>query len=349
MGFHRNLITLISVIALSGFVSDTVWADGCFMPQIVSTRIPGIPAQRALLSYRDGVERLVIESQVDGNGAPLAWIIPVPNEPTEVKSVSPSLLDYLSTRYGVVSRGTLSEWIYYNLTPLRFMIRHKGKAAGDSVEVIKEISLKDWTVAILKADEPEALNEWLGANGYLSFPPKANPILSDYIARKWVFVAAKCDNSRREDGRDIPDHIGLTFASSEPVYPMKLTGLSGADLFLELFVVADYTARARHLTLESSTGIRRGQSVPAADTTVEADFESYLWGDCQISKLTGKFSPRKMKTDIVLKLTPRKNHLKSVMEPEPVWKTALAPPVALLSWVILPPAMLVAGAAEIFY
>jgi hypothetical protein len=132
----------------------------------------------------------------------------------------------------------------------------------------------------------------------------------------------------------------MTFASSEPVYPMKLTGLSGADLFLELFVVADYTARAHHLTLESSTGIRR-RSVPVADTTVEGDVWSYLWGGCQISKLTGKFSPRKMKSDIVLELSPRKTYFKTVIEPEPIWRTALAPPMALLSWVILPPAILI--------
>lgn len=74
-------------------VSISASADGSFFAR---KEIPPIPAQRALITYRDGVERLVIDSLVGGEGRELAWIVPVPAEPTAFRKVSAGLVKTVS-------------------------------------------------------------------------------------------------------------------------------------------------------------------------------------------------------------------------------------------------------------
>jgi len=62
-------------------------ADGFFFPA-QNAKSPRMPQQRAIIVYRDGVERLIVESSFQGEAGQYAWIIPVPNQPIEIKSAS---------------------------------------------------------------------------------------------------------------------------------------------------------------------------------------------------------------------------------------------------------------------
>lgn len=56
-------------------------ADGkVFSPTAVPTEVR-IPDQRALLSWSNGVERLVIETRFVGAGTNFAWVVPLPSRP----------------------------------------------------------------------------------------------------------------------------------------------------------------------------------------------------------------------------------------------------------------------------
>jgi len=66
-----NLLPVILFL----LISAAAHADGIFIGQ---KQIPPIPAQRALISFKDGIERLVVDSSVGGDGTELAWVIPVP-------------------------------------------------------------------------------------------------------------------------------------------------------------------------------------------------------------------------------------------------------------------------------
>ncbi len=58
--------------------------------------MPSIPVQRAILTYRDRTERLIIESSLDAEGQQFGWIVPVPAKPTALERASPGLLKTLS-------------------------------------------------------------------------------------------------------------------------------------------------------------------------------------------------------------------------------------------------------------
>ena len=90
-----NPIRLAILLIFVFFFCRHSYADGVFIPE-VRKKIPEIPTQRALLQYRDGVETLIIESTLDGEGDSYSWIIPLPNVPGRIEKISPGLLKTLS-------------------------------------------------------------------------------------------------------------------------------------------------------------------------------------------------------------------------------------------------------------
>ena len=65
-------------------------ADGGFFPE-TGLPVPDLPGQRAIISYRDGIETLVIESTVN-QGSRTAWILPVPSDVIFIEKGSVGLI-----------------------------------------------------------------------------------------------------------------------------------------------------------------------------------------------------------------------------------------------------------------
>ncbi|MFA4985149.1 MAG: hypothetical protein WC712_01065 [Candidatus Brocadiia bacterium] len=63
------------------------FADGLIFPA-QGGKEPQLVQQRAIIVYRDGVERLIVESAFDGEPGDYAFILPVPSEPLEIKKAS---------------------------------------------------------------------------------------------------------------------------------------------------------------------------------------------------------------------------------------------------------------------
>ena len=83
--------------------------DGKAWPGVAYPDIPNIPAQRAMIVFRDGVETLIVESTMDTPSPDIGWVLPLPAEPTQLAVADPGLLTSLS--YGqspeIVARRTL--------------------------------------------------------------------------------------------------------------------------------------------------------------------------------------------------------------------------------------------------
>lgn len=70
-------------------------ADGMFFPERVRPVPLRIPAQRAILVFRNGVESLTVESTLDAKGQSFGWVVPVPAKPTAVEQATRGPLDVL--------------------------------------------------------------------------------------------------------------------------------------------------------------------------------------------------------------------------------------------------------------
>jgi hypothetical protein len=152
-------------------------------------------------------------------------------------------------------------------------------------------------------------------------------VVQDYIGRGWRFVTAKLAT---DGGGEATAHpLSISFPTAQAVYPMRLTGLSGAAVALELYVAADQAAAApgmrrvfcdqfsvhhRSVYTPASRMLRQSGGEPGDQLTgVESwltlghpDLRRVLWSGCWLSKLTGSLPPEAMAGDLTISWeTPR--------------------------------------------
>lgn len=90
----KALATIAAVTFLLS--ASAVFADGCYAPERAVRKIPEIVAQHAVLSWKDGVETLVISSALDSEAQKLGWIIPVPAVPETIEKATPGILNTIN-------------------------------------------------------------------------------------------------------------------------------------------------------------------------------------------------------------------------------------------------------------
>ncbi len=293
------------VLVVLAFASVAL-GDGCYIPERAVLKIPEIPAQRAVLSWRDGQETLLISSALDSESQKLGWIIPLPAVPKTIEKQTPGALKTLdfciqpeithdlypqvifavyaffvvnlvlatllfkkTDRLGFL----LIELFFFAVVPA-LMLPAVGagrpsitKAANALVE--KTATVGSYQISILRAKKLDNLNAWLAENGFSLLPTTAGPAVADYIANGWVFAAIKL--VRGESGANAPHPIQMTFPSREPVYPLKLTGLAGGRTAFEIFVVADDRAACKELEVEFCDRFRQDTDQPTYAYNPESD------------------------------------------------------------------------------
>jgi hypothetical protein len=268
-------------IALSSLLfilscQSIVFGDGCYIPERAVRKIPEISAQRAILSWKEGTETLVISSALDSESQKLGWIIPLPAVPDVIEKQSPGALKTLNfCLQPKITHDLHHEWVAVLLAVLlgnlilgtalfkrerlidllllllvMFILSSlmlpavgaSGSAAArtSKLRVEKSVSVGSYEINILKASKLADLNAWLAENGFSALPSSADNIIAEYLSKGWVFAAIKL--ARDESGANAPHPIRMRFASKEPVYPLKLTSIAGGSPQFEIFVIANQKA-----------------------------------------------------------------------------------------------------------
>lgn len=287
----RGMLWGVGCVAALIFVSCTceLFADGKFYPDRAYKAAPAIPSQRAILAYRDGIEKLTIESSLEGEGKQFGWIIPLPSVPTEFEKASPGLIKTLSL---VVQpkithdiRQSLSKWrllavVFTAAYVLLMLVAPRRRidpvvlivlavpAAYFMMPALQRPGLKDTGVATFGADVTVHSLQEIGNYELAVLEASTPEALGRWLAdngfvsldEKDGEIVADYTNegwcfvaaklTRDGDGFSRPHPLSMTFPCKEPVYPMRLTPTAGNDVYVELFVVAEKRARADHLKLE---------------------------------------------------------------------------------------------------
>lgn len=89
---RRAAPVLVLGLAAFALAARPARADGCYIPEKAIAKLPAIPAQRAVLSFRDGKETLIIESALEGEGREFGWVIPVPSRPESIEAATPGAI-----------------------------------------------------------------------------------------------------------------------------------------------------------------------------------------------------------------------------------------------------------------
>jgi len=282
----------LTALALFPFDPQRVYADGKYFPEQAYKATPAIPSQRAILAYKDGIEKLTIESALDAQGQEFGWIMPLPAIPTEFEKVSPGLIKTLSLIIqpkithdlssgvapvllltAIITSWCLSVLIgkpkhpLYRLLMLllialflgSILMPSLGRAGGGAGIQRTEIS----GVRIENVQQ-------IGAYNLTVLKADTAAALDKWLAGNGFAGLTDEDRKvisdyidedwrfvaarlRREgSGYSLPHPLAMSFASDKPIYPMRLTATIGSDVYLELFVVADKKATCDKLKCELS-------------------------------------------------------------------------------------------------
>lgn len=263
-------------------IASVALANGVYIPDRAIEKLPSIPVQRALITHREGIETLMVESAVQAESANVGWILPLPQAPTTVAKGEPGTLVSLSmalrpeivhdlhrpwmiplgvlalftppllalvltrnrsARAGnVVAYVLVSALLLFLWSALLPSLSREAGASAAGVEILASQRVGNYSVDVLSAAAVADLQRWLDDNGLQKLSAQAHSVISDYIARGWCFAVARLEVT--PDTVAAPHPLAFTFPSAAPVFPMKLTALAGSKTHVELIVAADQSAEA---------------------------------------------------------------------------------------------------------
>ncbi|MBL9121004.1 MAG: DUF2330 domain-containing protein [Phycisphaerae bacterium] len=244
------------------FVSAAVFADGKYFSNTKSiARDPRMPSQAAIIGHRNGVETLIIESGVESDGTPLAWVVPLPAVPSEIGHVSPGAVataleltspamfdadrERSTLRQAAIALpvalglGLLLSWasrrgllslvaaalalLAFSCLLLPALATARGFSPTPGVSVLRSVTAGIYDVEVVRASDPEALITWLTERDF-AVPASARSVIAAYVRDGWVFCAASVALGK---GEAAPHPLKLSFPSESIVYPMRLTAAVG--------------------------------------------------------------------------------------------------------------------------
>ncbi|WP_395360380.1 DUF2330 domain-containing protein [Streptomyces sp. YH02] len=247
-GTHRILTTIVALLALQlGSLVAPAYACGCGAMIPTKDQRIGVDREESAVHWDGRTETVVMRFNVHGNARNAAWIMPVPHR-ADVTLGEPELFDALDRLTEPEQRDRFYFWPREGDWP--FDLGH-GDGAGapppgaGGVGVVGRERLGPFDVARLTATDPKALGTWLRANGF-ELPEPLTDALQPYVERKWEYVAVRLAPEEKDgvlQGELTP--LRITFASTELVYPMRLSRLAKSAQTLGLSILSEHRMEPR--------------------------------------------------------------------------------------------------------
>lgn len=379
-----TIAAVLVVVVMPAHADGGVFASGM-------GKLPDIPQQTALIRYKDGVETLIVQTSIDGEGDTFVWLLPVPSSPTSFELASPGFFEMLPHCFSPYIRLGYApgwRWVFFPAAvvllwlvffcfyrpkyPLRTLLllpvlgvtlfglfkvyeplpdvsywtpgdgTRSGIAAGAQphVRVEQEVEVGNYSLTVLQSDSYGHLNTWLAQNGFSEVPGHGREAVERYVRQGWRFIVVQF--SRNGDGFSRPEPLAVTFETPDPVYPMALTGLAGADLHLDLFVIAWGEARSGLRALRRDfADVFEPEDYMDEDVFYGSEtgeiigyppLLAHMWDHCVVTRLTGVLTPIQMRQDIALSMHLPKPHRRTHWTTDAGWRMMLS--VSLLAWSI---------------
>lgn len=175
----KNLMISLGIIVI--LLITPVYADGCYMSDEILHLY--LPDQKAVISWDGYTEEMIIASSVKSDKIlKLAWVVPIQSTTKpEIEAADIAIFEDLVEFFkeprpeGLFGKGRNLE------------------ATGAGVELIETKEIDIYDIAILKADDSQALLDWLNTNDY-AVPIEAKPIFDKYVTYgNLYFIANKID------------------------------------------------------------------------------------------------------------------------------------------------------------
>ncbi|NIV70051.1 MAG: DUF2330 domain-containing protein [Phycisphaerae bacterium] len=171
-----------------------------------------------------------------------------------------------------------------------------------SVDILKAETVGIYDVKVIRGDDASTVTQWLRGNGF-GFGKADTKIFDQYVKKGWCFVTAKVDkevisSSEGAVSEGLVAPLIMRFDSNEAIYPMALTGTTGFDTEVLLYILSDHKMECGERLKLAFFG---ETSSPFGDKYSPEFFRDAKTKSWQMCKFKGILKPEKMKEDIVFK------------------------------------------------
>jgi hypothetical protein len=244
---------LSSAVTLLSQIPSADACGGCFHGSNEST--PSVvTGHRMALSISP--ERTVLWDQVQYAGDPkeFAWVLPV-GPGAYIEEASPAFFESLEavTATHIMSPSvTCSNGQQIQQNENSFSCggsatgpkalssggddtNHQTRDTGD-VTVTHEGTVGPYETVTLKADDPNALTNWLSSHGY-AIPDDIKPVIAGYVKQKSEFIALRLQPNA---GVRQMTPVRVVTPGASPTLPLRMVAAgTGADVSVVLYVIAE--------------------------------------------------------------------------------------------------------------
>lgn len=191
-------------------------AAACACGAVISNSTAAVNAETALITWDGTHETIDMVLLLKGQAADAAWIMPVPQ----------------GTVVSLGDRGVFGKLVaataprvekQYTFWP-SFGVGDKSVVSGAQAPGGLSVTTSEvgpFTVSTLSGTDPEAVNTWLADHGYPT-KPALTATFAEYLADGWSIDAVKLTSPGGQLAGSL-DPLRMTFATSAPVYPIKLS------------------------------------------------------------------------------------------------------------------------------
>jgi hypothetical protein len=249
-----GLGAVAATLALLGGEREAKACGGCFHPPPPPNENPSmVTAHRMILTVSSQQTTLYDQIKYSGSPKEFAWVLPI----SGVATVG------LSADIVFATLGSMTE-MEINAPPMNCppmpsscnnQYANAPGAAGDRggsssgggassaadggpppVTVTKEETVGPYETVQLHSTDPQALNAWLGAHGYI-IPPEVQPIISAYVNEHFDFLALKLAPGA---GVNAMRPVRVSTPGAAPTLPLRMVAAgTGATVGITLWVIGE--------------------------------------------------------------------------------------------------------------
>ncbi len=185
--------------------------------------------------------------------------------------------------------------------------------ATEAGVVVERRRVGSYETAIIESKDANALRAWFQANGY-TMPPSADSVVADYVREGWVFAAAKLRRDAGGSEQSSVHPLSFQFATTQPVFPMRLTGVESGPVQVALYLFGEERATAEGFRVAHCE--RPEFSIPSTERyriplsrRQKMDIQhplirEWVQGAKTATKLVATLSPDAMKRDVAVRWAP---------------------------------------------
>ena len=251
-------IAVCSLLVAAAMVLAPRPAAACACGAVISNSTAAVNAETALITWDGTRETIDMVLLLKGEAADAAWIMPVP-QGTVVSLGDRTVFGKLITATAPRVEKQYTFWPSFGLAGNSAV--SGAKAPGGLSVTTSEVG--PFTVSTLSGTDPEAVNTWLADHGYPT-KPALPATFAEYLADGWSIDAVKLTSPGGQLAGSL-DPLRMTFTTSAPVYPIKLSNFAKDVQAVTLYVAA---AHRMEITREASSSYVEPMfagRVPAAD------------------------------------------------------------------------------------